>query len=440
MLHRRRHWLLRLASVGLPLLLLVGCGSRDGTDSGSSSTTGQLRIVNALASGTPVDVYVDSSRVATGITAGTASPTLALDSGTHTVSVATGSGIERNPVSLSVASGSATTLVAWNSATDTVSYQALDDNQTAPASGRTRLQLFDAARAAGTLDIHLSDTSATLGEATRLVGSLTAGSTLATLQVDAGARRLRVLGTGSVQERDVRLDIPLTLPDRGTATLVITPSVGGVLTHALLVPAGAAVTALNNTRARMRLVTGVSTSTTVTGRFGGTDVGSFTGSPSVGTYVLIPAGTGTLAVTVGDTPVTGPTWTADPGSDTTVLVMNGATSPQVTALADDNRPPTGSGQVRLRLVHGLGDLNQPLALALNYGAPLGTAMQGAASDYALVTATTDATVSVSRTVGGTATVWDTTRTLDSQGVYTLFLLGDSQKAVGDGRLSTLLKE
>ena len=98
------------------------------------------------------------------------------------------------------------------------------------------------------------------------------------------------------------------------------------------------------------------------------------------------------------------------------------------------------GEVRLRLVHGLSDLNQPLTFALNYGATLGTAAPGAASDYATVAATTSATVSVSRTLGSTATVWETPRTLDSAGVYTVFLLGDSQKAVGDGRVSTLLKE
>lgn len=431
----RRHWLLRLAALGLPLLLLGGCGSRDDTaDSDSApATTGQIRVVNALASGAALDVYVDSSRVATGVTAGAASPALTLASGSHTVSIATGSGIERNPLSLTVASGGATTLVAWNSTADTVSYQALDDKPTAPPTGRTRLQVFDAARTASALDVHLSDTSATLGEATRLATSLTAGGTLTTGLVDAGARRLRVLTAGSVLERDVRLDRLLTLPDRGTVTLVITPSVGGVLTHALLIPADAAVTALNNTRARMRLVTGVSTSTNVTARFGSTDVGSFTGSPAVGSYVQIPAGTGTLAVTVADTAITGPTWTAEPGSDTTVLVMNNATPPQVTVFADDNRPPTGSNQARLRLVHGLSDLNQPLALALNYGTTLGTAAPGAASDYATVAATTSATVTVSRTIGSTATVWEAAlRTLDSAGVYTVFLLGDSRKAIGDG--------
>lgn len=439
MLHRR-HWLLRLATLGLPLLLLGGCGSRDGAEDGTTATTGQIRVVNALASGAAVDVYVDNSRVATGVAAGTASPTLTLAGGSHSVSVATGNGLERNPLSLTVASGSATTLVAWSSAADTVSYQALDDQPAAPPAGRTRLQVFDAARAAGSLDVHLSDTSAALGETTRLATSLTAGGTLTSGLVDAGARRLRVLAAGSVLERDVRLDRLLTLPDRGTVTLVITPSVGGVLTHALQIPAGAAVTALNNTRARMRLVTGVSTSTGVSGRFGSTDVGSFTGSPAVGTYVLIPAGTGTLAVTVGDTAITGPTWTAEPGSDTTVLVMNNASPPQVTVFADDNRPPTGSGQARLRLVHGLSDLNQPLTFALNYGATLGTAMPGAGSDYATVTAATSATVSVTRTLGSTTTVWEALRPLDSAGVYTVFLLGDSQKVVGDGHISTLLKE
>ena len=255
MLHRR-HWLLRLATLGLPLLLLGGCGSRDGAEDGTTATTGQIRVVNALASGAAVDVYVDNSRVATGVAAGTASPTLTLAGGSHSVSVATGNGLERNPLSLTVASGSATTLVAWSSAADTVSYQALDDQPAAPPAGRTRLQVFDAARAAGSLDVHLSDTSAALGETTRLATSLTAGGTLTSGLVDAGARRLRVLAAGSVLERDVRLDRLLTLPDRGTVTLVITPSVGGVLTHALQIPAGAAVTALNNTRARMRLVTG----------------------------------------------------------------------------------------------------------------------------------------------------------------------------------------
>lgn len=430
----RRHWLLRLAALGLPLLLLGGCGSRDDTEDGTTATTGQLRVVNALASGAAVDVHVDSSRVATGVAAGTASPTLTLAGGSHTVSISIGNGLERNPLSLTVASGSATTLVAWSSAADTIAYQALDDQPAAPPAGRTRLQVFDAARAAGSLDVHLSGTSAPLGEATRLATGLIAGGTLTSGLVDAGTQRLRVLATGSVLDSDVRLDTPLTLPDRGTVTLVITPSTGGVLTHALRVQAAADVTALDNTQARLRLVAALSPSTSVSGRFGSTDLESFSGSPVIGAYRLVPAGTGTLTITAGGTTVTGPTWTATPGSDTTVLVMNGTASPQVTAFADDNRPPSATGQARLRLVHGRSDLSQPLALSLNHGATLGTASPGGASGYATVAATSSASVvSVSRTVDSTASVWDTSRALDSQGVYTVFLLGSDS-------FSTLTKE
>ena len=42
MLHRR-HWLLRLATLGLPLLLLGGCGSRDGAEDGTTATTEEER-------------------------------------------------------------------------------------------------------------------------------------------------------------------------------------------------------------------------------------------------------------------------------------------------------------------------------------------------------------------------------------------------------------
>ena len=57
-------------------------------------------------------------------------------------------------------------------------------------------------------------------------------------------------------------------------------------------------------------------------------------SPGFGSYALVPAGASTPQVTVNGGTLTGTSWTAAPGSDTTLFVWGTAAAPQFAALSD----------------------------------------------------------------------------------------------------------
>ncbi|MEX8493480.1 DUF4397 domain-containing protein, partial [Sphaerotilus sp.] len=338
-----------------------------------------------------------------------------------------------------IAAGSATTLVAWTGDNNVVKYLSLDDLEAVPASGRAKLLVFSAARDAGALDVHLTPATEALSDSP-LLGNVTAGSgSSGYSSVNAGSHRLRLLKAGSVLASDVRLDTTLTLPDAGIAALVITPSSGGVLAHALLLQPATAVAALTNTQARVRIVSALPTNLPVAGTVNGTTLPLLGSSPGFGSYALVPAGVSAPQVTVNGGTLTGATWTAAPGSDTTLLVWGTAAAPQFATLSDDNRLPGSTSAARIRLLHGLGNLAQDLTLNIA-GAAVTTASQGGMSPVTSVSAVTDTTLSVTSSSTAASVYELTGKTLDAGGVYSVFLLGDSQQAVGTGLTTAVVKE
>lgn len=435
----RRRWAARTAA-GLFLLggLLGGCGTKEDAEEDSSST-GTLRIVNATTQHAAVGLLIDDLSRETGIARDAASATYRVTAGSHTVALANSSGSALASTTPTVAAGSATTLVAWTGDNNTVKYLGLNDLEAVPASGRTKLLVFHAARDAGTLDVHLTPAAEALGD-TPLLGNVSPGSGSSGYStVNAGSHRLRLLKAGSVLASDVRLDTTLTLPDAGIAALVITPSTGGVLAHALVLQPAKAVTALANAQARVRMVSALPTNLSVAGAVNGTTLPLLGGSPAVGSYALVPAGTSTPQVTVNGGTLTAASWTAAPGSDTTLLVWGTAAAPQFSAVSDDNRLPASTSASRIRLLHGLGDL--PADLTLNVaGAAVATASQGAFSPVTSVSAVTDTTVSATHSLTAASVYQLTGKTLDAGGVYSVFLLGDSRLAVGNGLTTAVVKE
>ncbi|MEY2874856.1 MAG: hypothetical protein RLZZ373_2227 [Pseudomonadota bacterium] len=441
MLHRRFRAARAAASLFLlsALTLLGGCGSKDDGSGDTSATTGTLRVVNATTQRAAVGLLIDEVSRETGIARDGASATYRVTAGSHAIALANSSGSALASTAPTIAAGSATTLVAWTGDNNVVKYLALDDKESLPAAGRSKLLVFNAARDAGALDVHLTPIAETLSDAP-LLGNVAAGSGSSGYStVNAGTHRLRLLKAGSVLASDVRLDTTLTLADGGITALVITPSTGGVLAHALLLRPATAVVALNNPQARVRLVSALPANLPVTGTFGGTGLAALGGSPAIGVYTLVPAGTAQPAVTVSGATLTGATWTAAAGSDTTLLVTGTGAAPQLGAVSDDNRLPTSSSATRVRLVHGLGDIGQDLTLNIA-GAAVTTASPGTVSPISSVSAVTDTTLSVTHAITA-ATVYQLTgKTLDAGALYSVFLLGDSRLAAGNGLLSAVVKE
>lgn len=441
MLHRRL-WATRAATTLLllgNLTFLSGCGSKDDGTTSSSSNTGTLRVINATTQRSAVGLLIDDVSRESAIERDATSATYRVTAGSHTIALANSSGSALASTTATIAAGSATTLVAWTGDNNVVKYLSLDDLEAVPASGRSKLQVFNAARDAGALDVHLTPASEALGDSP-LLGNLAAGSgSSGYSSVNAGRHRLRLLKAGSVLASDVRLDTTVTLPDAGVAALVITPSTGGVLAHALLLQPATAVTALTNTQARVRILSALPTSLSVAGTVNGATLPLLGSSPSFGSYALVPAGASTPQVTVNGGTLTGTSWTAAPGSDTTLFVWGTAAAPQFATLSDDNRLPGSPSAARIRLLHGLGNLAQDLTLNIA-GAAVTTASQGGMSPVTAVSAVTDTTLSVTSSSTAASVYELTGKTLDANGVYSVFLLGDSSLPSGNGLTTVVVKE
>lgn len=441
MLHRRL-WATRAATTLLllgSLTFLSGCGSKDDGTTSSSSNTGTLRVINATTQRSAVGLLIDDVSRESAIERDATSATYRVTAGSHTIALANSSGSALASTTATIAAGSATTLVAWTGDNNVVKYLSLDDLEAVPASGRSKLQVFNAARDAGALDVHLTPASEALGDSP-LLGNLTAGSgSSGYSSVNAGSHRLRLLKAGSVLASDVRLDTTVTLPDAGVAALVITPSTGGVLAHALLLQPATAVTALTNTQARVRILSALPTSLSVAGTVNGATLPLLGTSPGFGSYALVPAGASTPQVTVNGGTLTGASWTAAPGSDTTLFVWGTAAAPQFAALSDDNRLPGSPSAARIRLLHGLGNLAQDLTLNIA-GAAVTTASQGGMSPVTAVSAVTDTTLSVTSSSTAASVYELTGKTLDANSVYSVFLLGDSSLPSGNGLTTVVVKE
>jgi hypothetical protein len=213
-----------------------------------------------------------------------------------------------------------------------------------------------------------------------------------------------------------------------------------VLAHALLLQPATAVALLSNKQARVRLVSALTTNQPISGSLNGTALPALGGSPAIGAYTLVTAGTSAPQVTVNGGTVTGAAWTAAPGSDTTLLVTGTAAAPQIAAVSDDNRLPSSTSATRLRLVHGLGDIGQDLTLNIA-SAPVTTASPGTVSPVTSIAAVTDTTLSVTHAITFVTVYQLNNKTLDAGAVYSVFLLGDSRlMGAGNGLIGTVLKE
>lgn len=401
----------------LMLGALPGCGGS------SDDSDGQVRLVNASTGYTSMDLYVDSDKVSAAVGYGEASEYFGTTAGTHTTAFhSEGSATAILTQSRSLAKDTPVTLITygWSGG---LAALALTDTEDAAASGKAKLLVVNTAADAGSVDVYLSGTSDDIADATAVAYSVAGGSSYSGgyVAVNSGTYRLRVTAAGSTT--DVRLDIDgLTLNSTQVASLVITPTTGGVLVNGLLVAQGGTVTALNNTQARVRVVSGVNDGGAITATFAGTTVASASTAPAIGNYAQLTAGNGTLALSGTSTSAT-QTFTA--GGDYTVLVLGTASAPTMTVLSDDNRLPTSSTQAKLRVLHGLSDDTSALTLSADYSAVAQNVAQGSASAYGTLTAATLSSLMVYSSAGTLYS--DTDVTLAAKGVYTVFMLGTTSQ-------------
>lgn len=417
-----RAWWAAAAVFIVPLLHACGGGSDD-------NGAGAVRLVNASDDVASLDLYSTDTLLSSGVATGSAGDYVSLGSGTYSMQLkSNGSATTLSTSSRTVSSGTSYTLVAYTTG-EALKSVYLTDNEDAPTSGTAKLRVFNGSTEAGTLDVYVTATDASLSSSSASVQSLGTERIGSYAEFGAGTWRIRVTGTGD--KTDLRLDIPsITLADQEIATLVLTSSTGGVLVHGTMIDQKSTVAAKRNTSARVRLVASASGNGTVAATANGTTLSAGLKSPAIGNYTLVDAGALTLAMTIDGTTVTAPSATLTAGSDTTLLVTGSAASPTVTLLDDDNAPALLSTNTKIRLVHGVSDFTSPITLTADYSAIATDIAQNSASTPASTTAGTTFRLEATSPASTSSLYLATDVTLVAGRVYTVFMLGDATTPTG----------
>lgn len=412
-----------LLGSGVALALsLTGCGGGSG---GSGNGTGQVRVVNATHSHANIDLLVAGSKQTGPVAQGKASSFVAVTGGTQTVAVSdSGTVTALASVGPSIGADSYYTLVAYET-NGVVKASWVGENDTAPTAGTANLRVLNLASDAGALDVYITAPGvdlATVGTPTFIVGGTGSSPGTTFLAYTPGTYRVRVTASGS--RSDLRLDMNgIVLADQQIVTVLLTPTTGGALVDGGLIVARKDFTSSPNTNARVRLVSGVP-SGLVAASVGGTTVEAGAASPSIGTYVTVPAGSAAWTVTVDGNAAAVPAVTLAAGSDSTLLVTGTPAAATATRVADDNHAPSATSTNNMRLVNGLSGTSVGLSLTVDFAIAASNVLPGAGSAYKTVTSSTNQRIEVTSPLSPTPLSLQTGLSLPSGGVYTVFVLGD----------------
>ena len=431
--------IIRRGAAWLAVLLtlsLSGCGN---------SGYAQIRLVNASAGYAALDVYFERSGTAgtpqiSNVASGTISSYAAVIPAAYTVyftSHGVGAANALVSVSKTLANSERRTYVAYG---DSGSFGVLDINeqQAAPNGGYANVEVLNADPDAGSLDVYLTSPGIPLSSASPNFSALAGGKASAFSAIPQGTYELRITGAG--KNTDLRFELPsLKLSDQETLSLIVTESPGGYLVNVMALPQKGALTVYTNPDARVRAAIGVSGASSVSASVGSTALLSAAPASTVGSYQLVPAGSQTVSLAVDGTAVSAPNQSLTAGQDYTLLVYGTSGNVQESWLADRNIPAL-SGYSSVRLVNAMSGSGDPLSLAVNFmpvatGVPLGSDLPGGAasgtSPYnTQVVATTSGTVTVTDYTTAQTLYSQTTATLGSGNVYSMFMFGSTSAPVG----------
>jgi hypothetical protein len=153
-------------------------------------------------------------------------------------------------------------------------------------------------------------------------------------------------------------------------------------------------------------------------------------SPSVGPYALVDAGAGTLTMRINGVAYSTTAQSFAAGADYTVMAYGSAAAGQLLLLTDDNRLPSTTTRVKVRLVNGIAG-SDPLTLSVDYLALASNVLAGTGSTYATANSNASVQLQVTSATASDPLYQTTTTTpfnLVGQGVYTVFMLSGSTAA------------
>ena len=407
--------------------LLAACGG------GSSDSKAQMRLLNASIGYASLDMAVDSTTVNSGVTYA------AVGSYADVKTDATGTEVQSNNVGStlvsstpSLASGSHYTMIAYGAA-GSIRTTLLQEDQEAPASGKSKLLVLNLAPDAGSMDVYVTGADETLDAASTVASGIATGSGSGYITLNSGTFRVRMTASGS--KTDLRLDIPsITLPSAGVSTLILTGSSGGVLVNGIQLVQQGATTNFPNSTSRARLVAAVGGSALVSGSIGQTALMPTSVAPTIGDYATVSAGSADLAVYVNGTLMSFAKPTLAAGADYTLMVWGTAADPKLAVLTDDNKLPTNyTTSAKIRLVNGVASAATGLTLNVDYSALASNVVAGTGSTPSTTPASTSALLTVNSPSSTTPVYSLSELNIQAGYVYTVFVMGDSTAMVGSLR-------
>lgn len=420
-----------LLAIFLPPLLLAGCGGSGGD--------AEVRLLNASTGYSALDLYftTDTSNVP-------GTPQID-DVATGAVSSYTGIGpasYEEYFVSHGVSSSNALettketlsknehrTFIAYGDQ-GSFGMAEINEDQNAPNSGYAYVQVLNADTDAGAVDVYLTSSGISLNNVSPNFGDVAAGSPTGYTSIADGTYELRITGTG--KKSDLRFSLPsLTLSDKEIITLIVTETPGGYLVNVMALPQQGSLTTYANPYARVRAVIGLSSATSVAAAVGSTTLLSGAPKTAVGTYQLVPVGTDSVTLTVDGTTVSVPDETLAAGQDYTFLVYGSSGSVRESWIEDNNIPPA-SGYSSVRLVNAMSASGDPISLSVDFEPVATDVALGNASSYDTSVVSTSTGTVTATDYSTSATLYSqTSATLDSGAVYTMFMFGSASSPIGE---------
>jgi hypothetical protein len=414
-------------------LLLAACGGGGDDDAGGGS--GFLRLINATADLSATDLTVDGetgdeSPAFSGVARDAQSDYISLKRGGYTLRA------KRNGVTAVLALGGVSiekdkrySAVIFGREGD-YRLTAVLEEENEPAAGRAALRVFNSAPDAGPVDVYLTESGVSLDDTVPTVRGVSPATLSFYNLVDRGTRRLRITAQGD--PRDVRLDIAaLELADKARVTLFLQPGPGGVLVHSLVSQHQGTLQALKNTHARVRLAAGVQGSGAVTANVGNASINVNLRSPSIGNYVLVPAGLSPVVVSINGQALQSRNTSFSAGGDYTLAVFGPANDADWRRVPDNNMLPVNAERAKLRLFHMASTLaNEGVTLALDFTAVAQDGFMANPHLYSPVPSAASVRMEATTPTATTPLYMNDRATIAARGVYTTFVMDGQAQAAG----------
>ncbi len=415
---RFTRWASAIAMIGT--LALSACGSGGGGNDGNTN----VRLLNASVGYSSLDLKVNDTKVSSGVNFGTVSNYGSISTGSNTAEllVAGSSTLLSTPgLSNLIKDGHYTVLAFGN--TGSMATRLLNESEPEPASGSTKLLTLNLAPDAGTVDVYVTAPGTPLTDATPTASNLIPGNGDAYRTITSGTYQIRV--TAANVREDLRLDIPsVVLDSTKVNTLVLTSAGGGVMVNGLLLAQQGNVTKYENGLAKVRVITALPRSNTVTATLNGTSSLNNSGSPAQSpTYSDITVTNGVkVDWSVNGVAQASKQVALDRSAVYAMLIWGDPSAPMLTPLKEDNSLPSTANTAKVRVLNGVPGLNN-VALYNNTAPVISNVLPGTLSASTSVNAGSNGTDVQVEVRAGAPTVFTEKKTMTAGKIYTVILSG-----------------